>query len=182
MIRLLQLSLLVLLTLPGLAQNKTTYRKKYYMGYLVTNYNDTLRGRIKRDQSFKDHVKFINDNDTSEKKVTVSISDIKAMKLNLMLFEKVNYRGKTQFLEKVAYGHYTLFAFKYLRNELPESKFIFRLPETSIEVKEDNFRQVMETYFFDCPEIREKIITNQYTFDHVLDVFRHYNRWKAGQL
>lgn len=163
------------------AQSRKGFRKNYFNGHIVTNYGDTLFGRIKSDQNFTKKVKFISDSDTSQKKVTILVADIRSMKLNLMLFEKVILKGKMRMFEKVAYGYYDLFAYNYQRGDISEDHYLLKLREQTIRIEERNFKDVMERYVFDCPELRQKVIAQQYQYDDTIEIFRFYNRWKSKQ-
>ncbi|MES2630130.1 MAG: hypothetical protein V4616_14290 [Bacteroidota bacterium] len=158
------------------------YKRNYYSGYILTNYGDTLIGRVKSDQNFTRKVRFIADNDTLQKTVSIPLADIKLMRLNLMIFEKVTIKGKVKMLEKVAYGYYDLFAYNYQRGEVSENRYILQLPDQVIKVEPKNFREVMERYLFDCPEIRQKIVARQLNFEDTVNIFRIYNRWKQNQI
>lgn len=164
------------------AQRKLKYHKKYYIGYVITNYGDTIHGRIKEDQNFNKFVKFIPDSDTLEKSVRIYIKDITTLKMNLMIFEKVTVKGKLFMFEKVAYGYYDLFAYTYQRGDLQENRYLLKLPEQTIKIEPRNFKEIMEMYLFDCPEIRQKVIARQVNFEDVIGIFRTYNLWKAAHM
>ncbi len=171
-------SLLVLLVFSSCAQIRVKWRKNYYTGYVVTNYGDTLHGRIKLQHNFTNKIRFVGDNDTAQRPVNIQIADITSMRLNLLIFEKVLLKGKLKMFEKVAYGYYDLFAYNFSRGEVSENRYLLRLKDQTIRVEPRNFKEIMERFLFDCPEVRQKVIAKQFEFNDTIDIFRTYNRWK----
>jgi hypothetical protein len=167
-----------LFTLAGCGSGKRAagaekYRRNYFNGYLVTNFGDTLRGRIKSQDEYDSKISFIKED--TDKIVSISSEDIRNMKINILLFEKLTINGKTKMYEKVAYGDLDLFAYHYLRGDVSENIYYLKTPDGPLRITEGNFKIVASQYLYDCPEIREKIITKAMDYDDIVDIFRLYN-------
>ncbi len=170
--------LLTVLTTTVAAQTKIKYHKKYINGYIVSNYGDTLFGRIKSVQSFTKNIRFINDDDTLQKTKSIAVKNIRTVKMNLMIFETVMYKGKPKLFEKVAYGYYDLFAFKYLRDEQPENRYILKHTDGTTQITELNYEEIAEEFLFENEEIRLKFLNKEVNYTDIIALFRKFNRWK----
>jgi hypothetical protein len=168
-------------SLSGQAQRKSPPRRDYINGYIINSYGDTLLGKIKLTQQFKGAVRIIPESDTLERVQRIGLDEIKEVHLNIMLFEKVTYKGKERLFEKVANGYYNLFAFTYLGAEIPENRYLLKLEKEVLEITEGNFMKMAERFLFDNTELREKIFSRKAGFPQVIDLFRQYNLWKVKE-
>ncbi len=162
-------------------QYKAFYRKHFYTGYLVKNEGDTLFGRIRYQQNFDHIIRYIPDADTLQKAVRVSPMDIKSLKINKDILDKVEVDGKAKMLQRVANGYYQVYAYQYMKGEVPENHYILQLKTGNVKISDYNFDELIPLYVYDCPYLKEKIQARELDFDHTVDIFRYYNRWKDGQ-
>ncbi len=153
------------------------YRKSYYNGHLITRDGDTLHGRIKLRHSFDHKIHFRDEND---KFYVIPSHGIREIKINIMVFGRVKVRGRYHMYEKVAHGYYDLFGFtKATADFIRNYYYIAQGRQDAIEITPGNFKEKIDKYIKDYPELRQRVIMGELTFEDVAYIFRRYNYWKA---
>ena len=172
---------LLLLITTGSFGQKTFYKRHFFTGYIVKNSGDTLFGRIRYQQNFEHVIRYIPDSSEFQRPVRINPLDVKSLKINKDILDKVDVDGKAKMLQRVASGFYQLYAYQYMKGETPENHYILVLKTGNVRIADYNFDELIETYVFDCPYLKQKISERELTFEHTIDIFRYYNRWRENQ-
>lgn len=170
--RYLFLALLLTLSTLLFSQRNTT---KFVDAELFLNTGEVIMGEIKIKAEYKKKIVFKPEG--SKKKVKYPIRLIKSMRVNLIRYGKVTIFGKTKLLEKVAFGHYTLYAYdKHLENRV-QRHYYLQTKKDLYYVDNHNLKGIIKIHFNEFPRLNEI----EWTLDKFPSLVRKYNQLKTRQ-
>jgi len=153
-----------------------TRPKNYFTGFIVKFTGDTLEGKVKLQNDFKNKVWYITDG--SKKKKYIFPEDVKYMQITSLRFKNVIVNGKDRLIEQVAFGKYNLYGYTrsipdrgnvfYYYVELEENKELTR-------INQDNYQEIFRLTVFQDPYIMQRVESGQWTYDDMVQIFRVYN-------
>ena len=158
----------------------------YHEGYVVTNANDTLYGKIKnRDTGafgkIYEKIRF-----KGKRKKRYAPKDIKFYKMGNDLYRSLYLDGRSTFLKVGTEGyinHY-IYEFQEQGEQLVQDVDYLQRGSNGALVRADQGlfglkKKRLARMFSDCPELAEKILNKK--IKYAFEVADFYNTWKAQQ-
>lgn len=176
--------LLILLVFPLISFGQ----KGFSEGYVITNKNDTIRGKIKDSpggilgDSHYSKIRFIP---TKGKQQKLGVHDIKEYSKAGIVKYRVIISITKEFAEVIIDGRVSLLTYTYkpldddddsLNSGKISNYYLQKTSDTKVsQIREISFKKDMSLYFRDCPELKQLIDSKSLRFNDIKLIVKKYN-------